>query len=344
MTHRSYFARAGVLTGFHELVHEYGVDPIPLLNEVGLNLGALQDPDRYLSYLTIAKLLTLAAERCQAEDFGVRLGERQGLETTGALASCLCLQPTLGDALRILQKNLAFHARGVRLEVRFTPDAIDINMLIDFIDHTDCTQLIGVGMVVVARCIAQLNASAPPPTNVALIIPKPRMNVAGFYRAFNCDVQFSAQENRIRYGVVRDILGSALQVEPEVRERISHLWRAARISNTQGTLKQQVEKALMALLPTGECNLAMVAAMVDMHPRTLQRRLIAKQTCYGDLLKQIRLLLACQNLENADIDLTLLAMNLGFEDIAVFSRAFKKWTGLSPRNWRKQKQCRLVGD
>ena len=83
----------------------------------------------------------------------------------------------------------------------------------------------------------------------------------------------------------------------------------------------------------------MVARIVDLHPRVLQQRLAAQGSSFSALLESRRLRLAKEHLAHSDIDLTTLALNLGYAELAVFSRAFKRWQGVSPRAWRRQQQA-----
>src|SRR5271157_2803892 len=103
-----YLVRSGGLLGFSELVEELGQSLLALLDEVGLPPKALYDPDLYISYRKLADLLAVAAQRCRAPDFGVRLGGRQGLEVLGALGTWICLQPNVGDAVALVQRSLGF--------------------------------------------------------------------------------------------------------------------------------------------------------------------------------------------------------------------------------------------
>ncbi len=58
------------------------------------------------------------------------------------------------------------------------------------------------------------------------------------------------------------------------------------------------------------------------------------------MLQDTRLGIARQHLQQQKMSITDLALNLGYADIAVFSRHFKRWTGLSPRQWRTQQALR----
>lgn len=79
-----------------------------------------------------------------------------------------------------------------------------------------------------------------------------------------------------------------------------------------------------------------VAARLNMHPRTLQRRLREDGQMFGDLQAKSRFEMAVTQLKADTIDIEALSDNLGFSDRHSFTRAFKRWTGLAPSEFRKQ--------
>jgi AraC-like DNA-binding protein len=91
-----------------------------------------------------------------------------------------------------------------------------------------------------------------------------------------------------------------------------------------------------SLLNTGECNIDAVSNSLGLQPRVLQKRLKAENSSFSRLLQDTRLEIAKQNLLHDKTSITDLALNLGYADVSVFSRHFKQWTGVSPRNWRIQ--------
>ncbi|MDJ0541965.1 MAG: helix-turn-helix transcriptional regulator, partial [Microcystis sp. M53603_WE2] len=71
--------------------------------------------------------------------------------------------------------------------------------------------------------------------------------------------------------------------------------------------------------------------------RTLQRRLGEEGLTYTQVVEKIRFEQAVLWLQEPQIKLIDIAMELGYSDTAHFTRAFKRWTGLSPRDFRRQK-------
>jgi AraC-like DNA-binding protein len=106
-------------------------------------------------------------------------------------------------------------------------------------------------------------------------------------------------------------------------------------ARTRGvSLTERVAKHLAASLPEAT-DVAEVARAMHMGARTLQRRLEQEQTRFTEVLDQARLEVARRLLGDPAIALTDVAFRLGFADLATFSRAFKRWTGKPPGQWRR---------
>jgi AraC-like DNA-binding protein len=101
-----------------------------------------------------------------------------------------------------------------------------------------------------------------------------------------------------------------------------------------GSLQDQVRDIIGQALPSGECSIERVAATLDLHPRVLQKRLQQQGTSYVQLLQETRLCMAKEYLRMRKVSITDLALNLGYADVSVFSRSFKRLTGMSARQWQ----------
>ncbi len=78
-----------------------------------------------------------------------------------------------------------------------------------------------------------------------------------------------------------------------------------------------------------------VAERLHMSDRTLKRQLAAEGTSFSTLVDEVRYRHATSLLSRTDYSLEQIADELGYSDVANFSRAFKRWSGRSPSNWRK---------
>ena len=97
---------------------------------------------------------------------------------------------------------------------------------------------------------------------------------------------------------------------------------------------RQIEANIVELLPTGDCSRDMIASRLNMSPRSLLNKLEQRNTSYKEILENLRSTLAQQYIEQQDMPITEITFLLGFSDTSSFSRAFRRWTGKSPSDYR----------
>jgi AraC-like DNA-binding protein len=84
----------------------------------------------------------------------------------------------------------------------------------------------------------------------------------------------------------------------------------------------------------GEPNVGEVARRLAMSSRTLQRRLQAEGVSFQAVIDEVRREIATRALVREDLSIAEVGYRLGFADPAAFSRAFRRWTGHTPKSWR----------
>ena len=92
------------------------------------------------------------------------------------------------------------------------------------------------------------------------------------------------------------------------------------------------------LMQNGEClsiSLEEMSKLLKMSPRTLQRRLIDEKITFLDLKSRVRFQLASQAIKAGEQNIEEISEKLGFSDRHSFTRAFKRWSGMSPRAYRE---------
>jgi AraC-like DNA-binding protein len=105
------------------------------------------------------------------------------------------------------------------------------------------------------------------------------------------------------------------------------------------TLAAKVRELAISDLGQGNPTAAGVAAQLRMSSRTLSRRLEREGTTFGTLLDQLRRELGLRYVGNhAEIAFAEVAFRLGFAHVEAFHRAFKRWTGVTPLTYRRERQ------
>jgi AraC-like DNA-binding protein len=100
------------------------------------------------------------------------------------------------------------------------------------------------------------------------------------------------------------------------------------------TTRGRVESTLMPILHTGDASMVAVAEKLGLSRQTLYRQLRAEAVTFEQVLDELRHKLALHFLSSKKVSVNETAYLLGFSDPAAFSRAFKRWTGTSPRAMR----------
>jgi AraC-like DNA-binding protein len=104
-----------------------------------------------------------------------------------------------------------------------------------------------------------------------------------------------------------------------------------KLENTR-TVHGRVESLLIPMLHTGETGMEAIAAKMGVSPKTLFRKLKDEGVTFERVLDELRRKLALEYLDGRKVSVNEVAYLVGFSDPASFSRAFKRWTGTSPRN------------
>lgn len=116
-------------------------------------------------------------------------------------------------------------------------------------------------------------------------------------------------------------------LEPQARAQLAQLPSGVSYAS-------RVEAMIRARFGSGTIELADAAAYLHMSERTLRRRLEAEGVSYGDVVDRLRRETAMALLERHDLSIERVAMEIGFASAGAFRRAFHRWTGQSPRDYR----------
>lgn len=100
---------------------------------------------------------------------------------------------------------------------------------------------------------------------------------------------------------------------------------------------QIVRRQIQKLNPSACVELETVARTLDTSPRSLQRKLAEQGVSFSELVGALKQRRAMQLLKGSDLAVADVAHKLGYQDTSNFCRAFTRWTGLSPHQWRRTK-------
>ncbi|PVZ69489.1 AraC family transcriptional regulator [Pelagibaculum spongiae] len=157
-----------------------------------------------------------------------------------------------------------------------------------------------------------------------------------YQRLLGCQPEFSAQQNSISFDCQLMTLPSSM-AEPEIlrvheqlaNEHLSKLEKQGIISKVNRAIGEQLEN--------GNVSLDTVAGRLDLKPRSLRSQLTDASASFNQLLADYRCSLAKRLLAGTDDSIDEIVYLTGFSEPSTFYRAFKRWTGVTPIEYRRSK-------
>ncbi|WP_158263577.1 AraC family transcriptional regulator [Aliiruegeria haliotis] len=146
-------------------------------------------------------------------------------------------------------------------------------------------------------------------------------------RADDVSVIFASRDADMVFVSGNDAIWSAF--EPKLKQDLEALEAS---HSTSG----RVRVALMRAIPADTASAAQIAETLALTPRTLQRRLSEEGTSFNQLLNATRAELARHYLTACNLPLAEISFLLGFKEPSSFNRAFLRWTGTTPEQFRQQ--------
>jgi AraC-like DNA-binding protein len=235
--------------------------------------------------------------------------------------------PTVEAALGALCANFAVHDTGGVLDVLVEHETASFTYTIHATGVAAPEQVYDLATGVMRNVMVELCGAEWRPTLVKL----PR-NLAPYRATFNAPLQFDAVRATVAFPgrwLSRPVPGA----DP-VLHRLLLREVQSRMEEADPLVCGDVRRAIISLLHEGECSRAKVARMLGLHERTLCRRLQSSGTTFHDLLDEVRSEMAQQLLHDTHVPIAQIARELGFTNSTVMARAFRRWNGLSPREYR----------
>lgn len=311
-----------------------GIDSQALFKKAGVDLVTSSEPSYRIETVKITEIFRLAVEATGITGFGLLAGKNFHPGSFHAFGYSLYASNNLNDfCQRIVRYFRLLSDNGIHT---LTETKDDYVLDIEIINTVTCDETIEGWLMAIVQMCRHIFRPNFNPLKVQLVREKPEIGAELFEQSFKCPVEFSSKLNAIHFAkeymfVQLPAASSELaRVNDEIV--IQHLARLDR-----SDIVRQVETKIIELLPTGECNKERIASLLNMSPRNMHGKLEQRDTSYQEILDDLRSQLAIQYIEQDSMSISQITYQLGFTDTSNFSRAFRRWTGHSPSEYRKAK-------
>lgn len=330
---------ATLIPGFIALCAQYGINPDAASRRAGLLPQLLTDPQAALTVVQLDALICAMQDELQDPAFALRLGELIRVDLLQIVGSLVVTAPTPRDALsQFIRFKKLVHPVG---ELLMREDELGAQLI--FREPKDqgmsgrfhYAEMYLAGIMTVTRALVR--------RDIRVYRVEFRHDAEGYRdeckRVFGTDdVVFGAEEDRVIFE--RDVLDEPLPGRfPDYHRQIEQLAarRLAELPDAEN-MSAAVLRFLEETIGRRVVGMEDVAKHLNVTLRTLQRRLKDENNTYAALRDSIRFRYAQKYLADPGMDMESIAAALGFSETANFYPAFRRWSGMSPGEYRRRQQ------
>jgi AraC-like DNA-binding protein len=329
--------RANLLAPILDALNAQGHDTVALLRTQALPSAPI-DPYQLIPLARYVAFFELAAGLLQDPFLGLKLGRAFRPELLGPLGFMFQASVDLRQALQQLSSYVSVWQSGTHLELLPGEIAADCIYQIDDPMMRPRRQDAEYTLASICNLICNFLGEHWAPLEVHFEHAGPLADhraARAFAHAFHAPVFFGQNLNRL---VIRqsDLCRAGVSSDRSMLPFMErHLHDLARESREPESFSRQVNYLIARRIGLGPLSLPAIAAELGLPPRSFQRRLAEERTTFRRLVREQRRSIAEALMKNRSTTVTAAAHTVGYAETAVLSRAFKSWTGTSPRTFAR---------
>lgn len=278
-------------------------------------------------------MLIAAGEHLQDRYIGLRLGEMVNARHLGLVGHLLWSCEDFGAVLQRLERFQRLIFDAIPMARRDRDDAIE--MVWDISEFRTGPLVGETGFATMIQFCRSVMQGEADPHSIDFAHPPPE-DTQPFEDFFRCPVRFNCPEPIIRVDYA--LLQRPLRRTDPALEQVLEQHAVALLERlpSRDEVLTRLRRALAGQLRDGEPKIDVICHELRLSARTLQRRLREAGTSFRHELNLVRNELAQSYLRDPSLQITDVAMLLGYSEHSAFTRAFRKQNGLSPQQLRDQ--------
>jgi AraC-like DNA-binding protein len=325
---------ASAATGMVDFISRMGGDVDRIFGDARIAPDMAGSPTLKLRLSAFCRLFEQASRQTKHGNFGLWFGNQFQPRDLGFWGYAALSSPTLGSALENFVELFAYHQECSRMSLVASNEGlmrleyqIEAPAIVE--RRQDAELSLGMFLNLIRECCGPRWA----PEEVHFEHPKP-VEAKEHEVAFNAPVYFSQARNALLFRP--EILALSM---PAHDLRLMHMMRMCLMElSTRATadtgILDRVRTAVRSRLTQGSVSLDDVADEVHLPTGVLHREFSANSVSFKSLVEDVRRDLAISYMKQRQLPLSEVALLLGYSELSAFSRAFRRWTGRSPRAFR----------
>jgi len=325
-------ARIALYRHLPEVLQSFGVEIGDALKIAGIRAGIFDSADNRISYPDLARLQQVCERLTGCDHVLFLAARRSGLGDIGFSGQIARCAPTAGEALRKLSDHFTLQNSASLLSLFTSGPYASLVFTIVQQGMGNTGQFQVGAMAIELNILRELCGPQFLPTVVTFACRSPS-NLKELHKFFRAPLQFDRDESALvfeRHWLDRPVP----PVDPQVRRQVEAELRSVQqavLNDLQDTVRFLVRKELLG----GHASMDRVAGRLGMHRRTLERHLERRGVSYRALVESVQSQMACQLLLDTEMQVQYVAEALRFSSAANFATAFRRWTGVTPSEYRR---------
>jgi len=325
---------SGALNGLQAMLTQQGLEPAALGRQSGLSVDVWQEAGHEIPLYAFVELYENGANLLGQPGIGWQSGPLLHLTDLGELGDALLTAATVGAALRIFERFIKFIQSETDLQLMIEDGVATLTYRIVNPDIWPRRQDAEFTLSVLIELIRRGAGSTWTPDLVCFEHAAARsqatcMAAAGSFCLFDCETNaLSFPDNVLALPMPRDDTGRHRSV-------LQHLSRELAEKARARSLSARTRTAIYETLGTGQADQETIARQLGLSRRSLHRHLGEEGTRFSILLDECRYRVARHALLDTPHTLAQIACELDYSDQTAFERAFKRRTGVTPKQFRR---------
>ena len=312
-----------------------GVSVRRYLRQAGLSAPSRDSLETLMPLHQLCGFLSSVARAEGIKDLGFRIGGHMGTESLGTYGRLIAQSLTIHESILLSRKFIASYNSGLQIWLERHGDQVRYcQKYVEDLPRDQITEVVHLGLVN-AMANSGYGGEAVWQLNRIELASDP-IDLSAYFPAL-ADVPISFRQPFTSLWVDMSVMSAPIRrpditnCSPADAPALDSFLETGPASDLIGQLEQAIE----SMLNQPGLTLQHTAVAIGTSARTLQRRLAEHDTSFSHSLQAIRFRCAQRLLADPEMPLKEIAKRLGYTDLANFIRAFKRWTGVGPNEFRR---------
>jgi AraC-like DNA-binding protein len=316
-----------------DAAQSHGLSAVGLCAAAGIDVPREAAPDARLPAENYLRLWMAIMEKLDDPAFPLRVAEVTDTASLDVLGFAVTTSSTFGDALDRVQRYLPIMTSASGWELTHSGSDARLALVREAVwrpEHRLVDEFALANMVVLSRALTRTRWI---PTEVRFRHAEPA-DVTAQHALFGAPLRFDCRRSELRFP--SDLLALPLVKADSAMARFFDRYIEGILQRTYParSIVHSLKPAILQGLSSGDHSLERAAKSLSVSGRTLRRRLLEEGVVFRRVLDEVRCDLAKRHLEERRLTLGEIAFVLGYSDAAPFHRAFRRWTHMTPEEYR----------